>query len=76
MGLTDLLNEHSDKLEGEDLVLAVLEDLLQDDDLLRQVIVPMLRHEITKYMRVRALQTEKDSIVGKPPANPYAKRCS
>lgn len=76
MGLHDLVMAHLEET-GDDielLAMAVLEDLMNDREALDAVVLPALRHEIRRYLRVLTLQTEKDSIVGKPPADPAADR--
>lgn len=76
MGLSELVERHATG-DGEDLdyvALAVFEELLTDGEALQEIVLPILKAAIHRHLRLLALQSEKDSIVGKPPANPAADR--
>lgn len=76
MGLTELVNEHvQDEEDLDTAVLNVFALLLQDEELMQAIIIPLLRHEVHRLLRHRALQSEKDSnLSNEPTANPAADR--
>lgn len=77
MGLHDLIEKYATtgNEDAEYLTRVIFDDLLHDAELLTEVLMPALKQRITHYLRVQALQAEKNSVLdSKPTADPTADR--
>jgi hypothetical protein len=77
MGLNELIAEHVVDA-GEDveyLTEIIFEQIINNKELVQEIILPALRHEIRNRLRLLARSFEDDSLLsGKPTANPAADR--
>lgn len=77
MGLAELIEEHVTETDGDAELLAMLifEQIMNDAELLQEVVMPALRHEIRSRLRMLAAAIERDSVLSNAPtANPDADR--
>lgn len=74
MGLSELILQYESE-DPEELALAILQDVLNSEDLILEIVVPALRSAIITALRNMAREAEEHSYLSnKPTADPTADR--
>lgn len=74
MGLQELIDQHNTD-DADELALLIFEEVMQDQELIEQIVMPALRAAVSHHLRMAALNNEKAGLMsGKPTADPNADR--
>lgn len=74
MGLQELIDQHNTD-DADELARLIFEEVMSDEELIEQIVMPALRSAVVHHMRLAALNNEKAGLMsGKPTADPTADR--